>query len=180
MPEAFLRGLSTARLSGRAQIVHDSSLDMSGVNISSSGDLIFYLDGAHSPESMEACAKWYSTAVKENNNNSSFSPSCSKFLTMEGVWGNGRANHENNESNKIFKQVFKWTFYAISTILVNIYLYGSSCQRSISLYYFHSSIVCCLDETSVFVSQFSCLYNADTVVQLHGCERSPNSSSNPR
>ncbi|XP_022882867.1 folylpolyglutamate synthase [Olea europaea var. sylvestris] len=105
LPEAFLRGLSTARLSGRAQIVHDSSLDMSGVNISSSGDLIFYLDGAHSPESMEACARWYSTAVKENNNNSSFSPSCSKFLTMEGVWGNGRANHENNESNKIFKQI---------------------------------------------------------------------------
>lgn len=27
-------------------------------------DLIFYLDGAHSPESMEACAKWFSNEVK--------------------------------------------------------------------------------------------------------------------
>lgn len=108
LPEPFLRGLSTARLSGRAQIVHDSSLNssnMSGVNRSSSGDLIFYLDGAHSPESMEACARWYSTAVKGNNNTSSYSSSCSKFLTMEREWGNSSANHGNNESNKIFKQI---------------------------------------------------------------------------
>ncbi|KAL2553119.1 Folylpolyglutamate synthase [Forsythia ovata] len=107
LPKAFLRGLSTAHLSGRAQIVHDSSLkslNMSGVNGSSSGDLIFYLDGAHSPESMEACASWFSTAVKENNNTSLFSPSCSKFLTMEGVCGNGSTKLEN-ESNKIFKQI---------------------------------------------------------------------------
>lgn len=28
---------------------------------------MFYLDGAHSPESMEVCAKWFSLAVKEEN-----------------------------------------------------------------------------------------------------------------
>ena len=27
---------------------------------------MFFLDGAHSPESMEACARWFSHAVKED------------------------------------------------------------------------------------------------------------------
>lgn len=30
----------------------------------SSGDLVFYLDGAHSPESMDVCAKWFSLAIR--------------------------------------------------------------------------------------------------------------------
>ncbi|KAI4325627.1 hypothetical protein MLD38_031009 [Melastoma candidum] len=65
MPAAFLRGLSTARLSGRAQIVHDTpTIDHSAeFSENVSGELIFYLDGAHSPESMEACARWFSDAV---------------------------------------------------------------------------------------------------------------------
>ncbi|KAK1366064.1 Folylpolyglutamate synthase [Heracleum sosnowskyi] len=52
LPEAFLRGLSTARLSGRAQIVDDSSFETckSEGNEISYGNLMFYLDGAHSPE----------------------------------------------------------------------------------------------------------------------------------
>jgi len=28
--------------------------------------LVFYLDGAHSPESMEICAKWFSHATKDD------------------------------------------------------------------------------------------------------------------
>lgn len=28
---------------------------------------MFYLDGAHSPESMEICARWFSLATKEKN-----------------------------------------------------------------------------------------------------------------
>ncbi|XP_020691011.1 folylpolyglutamate synthase isoform X1 [Dendrobium catenatum] len=65
LPEPFLRGLSAARLSGRAQIFHDE-LDSEEPEIkSSSGDLIFYLDGAHSPESMEACAKWFSNVASD-------------------------------------------------------------------------------------------------------------------
>lgn len=28
---------------------------------------MFYLDGAHSPESMEVCAKWFSFAIKEDD-----------------------------------------------------------------------------------------------------------------
>ncbi|KAK4773035.1 hypothetical protein SAY87_028054 [Trapa incisa] len=68
IPEAFLKGLSTARLSGRAQIVHDTPLVLhSSTNASGDtmGKLVFYLDGAHSPESMEACAKWFAIATKE-------------------------------------------------------------------------------------------------------------------
>lgn len=67
MPVAFCRGLATARLHGRAQVVHDLVSDQQD----SSGDLIFYLDGAHSPESMEVCAKWFSDAVKGDNQSES-------------------------------------------------------------------------------------------------------------
>ncbi|XP_045807871.1 folylpolyglutamate synthase [Trifolium pratense] len=71
LPDEFIRGLSTANFSGRAQIVRDSSL-LSG---NCDAELIFYLDGAHSPESMEACAKWFSNAVKgcKNPSHSSIS-----------------------------------------------------------------------------------------------------------
>ncbi|KAI3968175.1 hypothetical protein MKX01_018478 [Papaver californicum] len=72
LPEPFLRGLATARLSGRAQTVYDSSSasNSSELKENAVGDLIFYLDGAHSPESMEVCAKWFSNAVIENRNSS--------------------------------------------------------------------------------------------------------------
>ncbi|TXG70290.1 hypothetical protein EZV62_005225 [Acer yangbiense] len=113
LPDAFLRGLSTAHISGRAQIVHDiSSMSCfsSEVTESSSGDLIFYLDGAHSPESMEACAQWFSSAVKENKN-PSLSPastfSFSKIRNME-VQRNGYIRQEKEEikqPNKISKQI---------------------------------------------------------------------------
>ena len=105
MMEAFLRGLSTARLSGRAQIVYDTPLksyNVSEVTKSSFGDLIFYLDGAHSPESMDACARWFSNAVKGSRN----SPS-SSFVKVENRV-NGYIHHKKEnteESNKISKQV---------------------------------------------------------------------------
>ncbi|XP_052210795.1 folylpolyglutamate synthase isoform X2 [Diospyros lotus] len=61
LPEEFLRGLTTATLQGRAQIISDQFID-----IESPGDLVFYLDGAHSPESMEVCAKWFCHAINED------------------------------------------------------------------------------------------------------------------
>ncbi|XP_041994934.1 folylpolyglutamate synthase-like [Salvia splendens] len=61
VPEKFIRGLATASLQGRAQIVPDHLIESE-----SPGDLVFYLDGAHSPESMDACAKWFCLATKEN------------------------------------------------------------------------------------------------------------------
>ncbi|GER25819.1 folylpolyglutamate synthase [Striga asiatica] len=102
LPEAFLRGLTTARLLGRAQIVHDShskSSDSDGtIENSTSGDLVFYLDGAHSPESMEACAGWFSSAVKENQNQ----PSAAH---LNKVWSNGHVQPGKNDSVKIFKNI---------------------------------------------------------------------------
>ncbi|KAH0462330.1 hypothetical protein IEQ34_009905 [Dendrobium chrysotoxum] len=65
LPEQFIRGLASASLQGRAQIVPDPHF---GLQSSSHGPggLFFYLDGAHSPESMVECARWFSHAVKEN------------------------------------------------------------------------------------------------------------------
>jgi folylpolyglutamate synthase len=109
LPEAFLRGLSTAHISGRAQIVYDidtcsQSYNSLKVSESPCGDLVFYLDGAHSPESMEACAKWFSSAVKGNMKplSTSFKVEC-----LEEVWGNGHIQHarKSMESDKLLKPV---------------------------------------------------------------------------
>ncbi|XP_018458908.2 folylpolyglutamate synthase isoform X2 [Raphanus sativus] len=62
LPENIIKGLATASLQGRAQVVPDQFIETR-----TSGDLVFYLDGAHSPESMEVCAKWFSLAVKGGN-----------------------------------------------------------------------------------------------------------------
>ncbi|KAF2573068.1 hypothetical protein F2Q70_00006572 [Brassica cretica] len=66
LPEKFIKGLATASLQGRAQVVPDQFTESR-----TSGDLVFYLDGAHSPESMEVCAKWFSDAVKGDNQSES-------------------------------------------------------------------------------------------------------------
>lgn len=110
LPKEFLRGLSTAHLSGRAQILHDPLVksDTSSEPIpKSSGDLIFYLDGAHSPESMEVCARWFSNAVKINKN--LLPPSSSlDSENAEGLWANGYT-HRKMEKNprRISKQEFQ-------------------------------------------------------------------------
>ncbi|OWM87461.1 hypothetical protein CDL15_Pgr022572 [Punica granatum] len=62
LPEQFINGLATAKLQGRAQIVPDLSFGPENT-----GSLVFYMDGAHSPESMEVCARWFSLAVKEDD-----------------------------------------------------------------------------------------------------------------
>ncbi|KAJ6902182.1 hypothetical protein NC651_019840 [Populus alba x Populus x berolinensis] len=67
LPEQFIKGLTTASLQGRAQIVTDQY-----INAESYGDLVFYLDGAHSPESMEMCARWFSLAIKEDSQKRTF------------------------------------------------------------------------------------------------------------
>ncbi|KAB5544309.1 hypothetical protein DKX38_012421 [Salix brachista] len=67
LPEQFIKGLTTASLQGRAQIVTDQY-----INAESYGDLVFYLDGAHSPESMEMCARWFSLAIKEDSQKTTF------------------------------------------------------------------------------------------------------------
>ncbi|KAK6149106.1 hypothetical protein DH2020_016631 [Rehmannia glutinosa] len=69
------------------------------------GDLVFYLDGAHSPESMEACATWFSSAVKEDRKQSSVPSLSSKLQTLEEVWSNGHVQLRKNESAKISKKI---------------------------------------------------------------------------
>ncbi|KAL8095317.1 folylpolyglutamate synthase isoform X2 [Apium graveolens] len=106
LPDAFLRGLSTARLSGRAQIVDDSSFGTckSEGNEISSGNLMFYLDGAHSPESIDACARWFSNAVKAEKTTLQASSS-SEVNNLENI--SGKRCIQNNEwkSNKTTKQI---------------------------------------------------------------------------
>ncbi|XP_062117917.1 folylpolyglutamate synthase [Humulus lupulus] len=102
LPHAFRRGLATAHISGRAQIIHDTSSN-SNVSEGSRGDLIFYLDGAHSPESVEACAKWFSSSIKENEHSS---VSSYKLEKMDRILRNGHLQHENEfGSCKISKQI---------------------------------------------------------------------------
>ncbi|TKY53405.1 Folylpolyglutamate synthase [Spatholobus suberectus] len=63
----LLEAFQLQHFSGRAQIVYESYPNSECSEIMSKncgGELIFYLDGAHSPESMEACAKWFSNAVR--------------------------------------------------------------------------------------------------------------------
>ncbi|KAJ0742824.1 putative tetrahydrofolate synthase [Helianthus annuus] len=110
LPEAFLRGLSTAHLSGRAQIVHDVSLGLNNNQIktdeSCHGELIFYLDGAHSPESMDACAKWFSNVVNEKVHRPV--PLFSKGRNInESYSGNGyiQQPNEKEESKTISKRI---------------------------------------------------------------------------
>ncbi|XP_048446477.1 folylpolyglutamate synthase isoform X3 [Pyrus x bretschneideri] len=60
LPEQYIKGLTAkVSLQGRAQIVPDRF-----INSESPEDLVFYLDGAHSPESMEICARWFSHSVQ--------------------------------------------------------------------------------------------------------------------
>ncbi|KAF3780283.1 Folylpolyglutamate synthase [Nymphaea thermarum] len=63
IPEQFVEGLVAARMQGRAQIVPDVCMKMQ--NEVKSGELTFYLDGAHSPESMVVCGRWFANAIKE-------------------------------------------------------------------------------------------------------------------
>ncbi|GJR66596.1 folylpolyglutamate synthase isoform X8 [Tanacetum coccineum] len=53
LPEQFIKGLTTTSLQGRAQVVLDRACD-----VNSPSDLVYYMYGAHSPESMEVCANW--------------------------------------------------------------------------------------------------------------------------
>ncbi|KAM3280729.1 folylpolyglutamate synthase isoform X1 [Capsicum chacoense] len=105
LPQQFLRGLSAARLSGRAQIVVDPLINASGGNKRVSGDLTFYLDGAHSPESIYACARWFSAAAVERKDLSLSSVS-SGVETTETAWTKGYIKHcHNKEPDKRLKRI---------------------------------------------------------------------------
>ena len=124
MPDEFIRGLSTAHFPGRAQIIYDSPPNSDHSEIASEncgGELIFYLDGAHSPESMEACAKWFSNAVSGYK-----IPSHSSF-------GIKNAAEESSENGHLLNK--RRTFGEFEKpsrqvdILIIIYCFSSSCDN---------------------------------------------------
>ncbi|MCO5589366.1 hypothetical protein L7F22_043333 [Adiantum nelumboides] len=57
LPEPYIRGLISAQLVGRAQQIDDPVVK----------GLSFFLDGAHSPESMEVCGRWFCLAAQKAN-----------------------------------------------------------------------------------------------------------------
>ncbi|KAF5473234.1 hypothetical protein F2P56_009860 [Juglans regia] len=132
LPEAFLRGLSTAQISGRAQTFYDTrskSSDSLKLSETSCGDLIFYLDGAHSPESMEVCAKWFSSAVNENKKSSS----SFKDRNLEEAWGNGNIQHEirsMEESEKSLKQILLFNCMDVRDPHILLPRLASTCASS--------------------------------------------------
>ncbi|KAL3685754.1 hypothetical protein R1sor_003776 [Riccia sorocarpa] len=69
LPESYVRGLAKTCWPGRCEIVednvaiHDEEPSLRSTQFKF-GRLQFFLDGAHSPESMEACGKWFSEAAK--------------------------------------------------------------------------------------------------------------------
>ncbi|XP_077238898.1 DHFS-FPGS homolog B isoform X2 [Tasmannia lanceolata] len=66
LPVQFVKGLATANLQGRAQVVPDLHFNMQNQCNPNFGGLVFFLDGAHSPESLDMCARWFSHAVKQD------------------------------------------------------------------------------------------------------------------
>lgn len=73
LPDAYLHGLARTSWPGRGEIVHDVGFYPRNLNGEAKhndlkmGTLTFYLDGAHTPESLEACAKWFSSAAAGEN-----------------------------------------------------------------------------------------------------------------
>lgn len=109
LPEQFIKGLTTACLQGRAQIVPDRC-----INNESDGDLVFYLDGAHSPESMEVCARWFSLAIKDDNPQNTLNcPSQNNYQSMlECV-----DKYHNGKSGKNLMQVLMEVYTLLLILL---------------------------------------------------------------
>jgi folylpolyglutamate synthase len=61
LPTEYAEGLAAAKWPGRSQVIHDEQL-ASKTN-SSSSSLTFFLDGAHTSESMVTCAEWFAAAA---------------------------------------------------------------------------------------------------------------------
>lgn len=71
LPDSFVKGLQLTKWAGRAEVIHDPS-----------GRLSFYLDGAHSPESMEACANWFCSTIKSEGNSKVAEPNNTSQLSI--------------------------------------------------------------------------------------------------
>ena len=61
-------GLNLCKWAGRTQII-DLGKMFDGNEENDASNLIFYLDGAHTPKSLQCCTKWYSQILAENEDN---------------------------------------------------------------------------------------------------------------
>ncbi|KAG0487902.1 hypothetical protein HPP92_006713 [Vanilla planifolia] len=104
LPEAFLKGLWTACLFGRAQIVHDKQDNCPETPEigNGSGNLVFYLDGAHTPESMEVCARWFSSAARDDL----YSPLENGHFEKTNCQKNFKNENNYRVLNKVSQNVF--------------------------------------------------------------------------
>ncbi|KXZ45564.1 hypothetical protein GPECTOR_53g150 [Gonium pectorale] len=59
LPPEYLEGLRSVRWPGRSQVIPDEQAAARG------GRLTFYLDGAHTPESMATCAAWFRSELAQ-------------------------------------------------------------------------------------------------------------------
>ena len=74
LPETFRRGLEKTTWPGREQIVRDEH----------SKNLTFYLDGAHTEESMRTCAEWFSAHVNAKRKKDAQDDNCYGKQTPTG------------------------------------------------------------------------------------------------
>ena len=116
VPDSFVKGLQLTKWAGRAEVIHDPS-----------GRLSFYLDGAHSPESMEACANWFCSTIQAEGNSKVAEPNNSSQLSILGTddekW-NSRGTMVKRVStstceDSCFKSDFKG--YSLSLFLFSVF-----------------------------------------------------------
>ncbi|CAD7695445.1 unnamed protein product [Ostreobium quekettii] len=71
LPREYIEGLREFQWPGRAQIIEDghnpSTAGDSDAKCGESKGLTFYLDGAHTPESLSACAEWFADQAGQAN-----------------------------------------------------------------------------------------------------------------
>lgn len=60
IPWEYRKGIEAARWPGRAEIFNDTEVD----------NITYFVDGAHTPESLAACASWFSSASLSREKNS--------------------------------------------------------------------------------------------------------------
>ena len=97
LPVQYAEGLAAASWPGRSQVIHDEQLaekaSISGAGDSSSSSsrsrLTFFLDGAHTPESMVTCAEWFAAAAGAE--------AVAAAVGSSGGKANGISNHQQQQ-----------------------------------------------------------------------------------
>lgn len=62
LPREYVRGMNGTEWPGRSHIVQDRATSGQDATTSADPSLTFFLDGAHTPESMKVCADWFAAA----------------------------------------------------------------------------------------------------------------------